>query len=100
MSTLLAVYDGAGQLVGRCDAKCHDAEQPPCHCICGGGNHGVGRAEAVENTRARARTWLTTLAAARGVDVSDLDALIGVEVVQEALFDAERDEDKEEVLSI
>lgn len=25
---------------GRCDARCHDAENPKCDCICGGLYHG------------------------------------------------------------
>ena len=49
MATLLAVYNSEG-LVGRCDAKCHDAARAECDCICGGANHGVGYEQAVENT--------------------------------------------------
>lgn len=26
----------------RCDAKCHNATEPECHCICGGVFHGSG----------------------------------------------------------
>jgi hypothetical protein len=51
MTTLIAVYDSDG-CVGRCDAKCYEATDPDCDCICGGRNHGVGRAQAVENTAA------------------------------------------------
>ena len=28
---------------GRCDAKCHNALAPSCHCMCGGRYHGVSR---------------------------------------------------------
>ena len=38
-------------VVGRCDAKCYDAEGPDCHCICGGANHGVGSKIALEDRR-------------------------------------------------
>jgi hypothetical protein len=51
MTTVLAVYNSDG-CVGRCDAKCHDATSPDCHCICGGRNHGVGPTRAVANTHA------------------------------------------------
>ena len=48
--TLIAVYNSDG-CVGRCDAKCYNAEGPECDCICGGRNHGAGKQKAVENTR-------------------------------------------------
>lgn len=41
MTAIYAVYDRDG-LVGRCDARCHEAKQPECKCICGGAHHGVG----------------------------------------------------------
>lgn len=41
MATIFAVYNNDG-CVGRCDAKCHEAKEPECHCICGGAFHGVG----------------------------------------------------------
>lgn len=51
MTTAIAVYDSEG-VVGRCDAKCHNAQSPECDCICGGRLHGVGADRAVaENTR-------------------------------------------------
>lgn len=49
MATLISVHNSEG-LVGRCDARCHDAKDPGCDCICGGRNHGVGLAQATENT--------------------------------------------------
>jgi hypothetical protein len=36
--------------VGRCDAKCYDAHEPDCDCICGGRNHGARLVQALENT--------------------------------------------------
>jgi hypothetical protein len=51
VSTAIAVYNSEG-CVGRCDAKCHDATEPDCDCICGGRLHGVGAGRAIEqNTR-------------------------------------------------
>lgn len=41
MSTVLSVYNSEG-CVGRCDAKCHEAEQPACVCVCKGAFHGKG----------------------------------------------------------
>ena len=85
MSTLIAVYDSEG-CVGRCDAKCYDAEHPGCDCICGGSNHGVGRARAIDNTREQVRDWLDENAQRRGLDRDAVDELVGAEVLQEALF--------------
>ena len=56
MTTLIAISTSSG-LVGRCDAKCYEATCPVCECICGGRNHGVGREQAAENTRALAERW-------------------------------------------
>lgn len=55
--TLLAVYNSDG-CVGRCDAKCYDAECKDCDCICGGANHGAGKAQAIANTRELAESWV------------------------------------------
>lgn len=49
MATLITVSNSSG-IVGRCDAKCHDARFPKCDCICGGMNHGCGGERAQENT--------------------------------------------------
>jgi hypothetical protein len=57
VTALIAVYTGDG-CAGRCDAKCYNAWGPDCHCICQGGNHGVGRQEAIDNTRELAGSWL------------------------------------------
>lgn len=38
--TVLTWGNSEGEL-GRCDAKCHEAVNPICHCICGGRYHGV-----------------------------------------------------------
>ena len=49
MTTLIAVYNSEG-CVGRCDARCYDAAQLECDCICGGRNHGQGLRQAQEIT--------------------------------------------------
>jgi hypothetical protein len=45
---MIAVYNSEG-CVGRCDAKCYDATESDCDCICGGRNHGAGLQQALEN---------------------------------------------------
>ena len=54
MTTLIAVYTSRG-CVGRCDAKCYNATEPECTCICGGLNHGAGRNQAITNTAEHAQ---------------------------------------------
>jgi hypothetical protein len=49
MTTLISVYNSEG-LVGRCDAKCYNAHDPDCDCICGGRNHRAGLQQALDNT--------------------------------------------------
>ncbi len=56
MATVLAVYNSQG-CVGRCDARCHEAQGDVCHCICGGANHGVGAAQAAANAAALLERW-------------------------------------------
>lgn len=56
MATLVTVHSPEGQM-GRCDAKCHDATDSDCTCICGGRNHGVGLRRATENTIALFEQW-------------------------------------------
>jgi hypothetical protein len=63
MTTLIAVYNSEG-CVGRCDARCYNAVLAPCTCICGGANHGAGRARAQCNTAALAEDWMARWAAA------------------------------------
>ena len=36
------VIRGSDGRIGRCDARCWDAKQPRCTCVCGGLNHGKG----------------------------------------------------------
>jgi hypothetical protein len=57
MTTLIASYDNYG-CTGRCDAKCYNADGPHCDCICGGMNHGVGKAKAMKNTQLYTEIWI------------------------------------------
>lgn len=57
MCTLIAVYNSDG-CVGRCDAKCYNAECDDCDCICGGRNHGAGLKRALDNTREYCQEYL------------------------------------------
>lgn len=41
MTTLIEIRGGDGRLIGRCDARCHDATQPEYNCCCGGRYHGA-----------------------------------------------------------
>ena len=66
MATLIAVYTSDG-LVGRCDARCYLATQSDCDCICGGGNHGAGVQQAIDNTRELAQHWLREYARREGL---------------------------------
>jgi len=50
MTTLIAVYTSDG-CIGRCDAKCYNAKDLECDCICNGLNHGAGVGRAVQQTR-------------------------------------------------
>jgi hypothetical protein len=85
MSTLIAVYTSEG-CIGRCDARCHDAHEPDCDCICAGRNHGAGREQAIANTQQHAEAWLTRIANRRGLDRDRVVALVGADVGQEVLF--------------
>lgn len=58
MSTLIAVYISSG-CVGRCDAKCYDATEDECGCICGGASHGAGKQQPIGNTPAWAEIWIS-----------------------------------------
>jgi hypothetical protein len=86
MTALIAFYTGDG-CIGRCDAKCYNAWGPECHCICQGGNHGLGRQEAIGNTRELADSWLED-ARASGLDIAHAEVLI--DTLHESLFECGR----------
>lgn len=62
MTTLISAHNSSG-CIGRCDAKCYEAHDPHCDCICHGRNHGAGLQQALENTRALAEDWIETYTA-------------------------------------
>ncbi len=57
MTTLIAAYNSDG-LIGRCDARCYNAKDEKCTCICNGMNHGGGKNKAIDNTKKYSETWL------------------------------------------
>ena len=76
MTTVIAVYNSDG-CVGRCDARCHEADSDDCDCICGGVFHGVGKQRAEAGMQ-----WLfENLADAVRPEYRDR-----IEAMQEALF--------------
>lgn len=78
MTTLLIVGNSEGSR--RCDAKCHEATEPDCDCVCGGRYHGRGTQTARELIRA------DLLAGRFGAGAADLAAQLTPEVLQHALF--------------
>ena len=85
MTTLIS-YQSSGGAQGRCDAKCYDAREPECDCICGGRNHGAGKQQAIDNTRELAASWIER-ARANGQDVSHAELV--VDAMHEPLFGRE-----------
>lgn len=88
MATLIAVYNSAG-CVGRCDARCYDANNPECDCICGGSNHGTGLDQAADNTRELAEHWIADYKREKGL-ADDTYGVVGNAVDQFSLFDINR----------
>jgi predicted RNase H-like HicB family nuclease len=85
MVTLIS-YSSSGGDQGRCDAKCYNATEPECDCICGGRNHGAGLQQAMDNTRELAGGWIER-AHANGQDITDVQLALGA--MHEPLFDLE-----------
>lgn len=51
MATLITAHDGAGRLLGRCDASCHLAKLPRCNCVCNSRFHGRGEVFAFQRIK-------------------------------------------------
>ncbi len=81
MTTLISYQDSSG-VRGRCDARCYNATGPHCDCICGGLNHGVGRKQAVENTRRLAEEMIAEYAREHGLTREQVDARVNEDVYQ------------------
>lgn len=82
MVTLIS-YQSSGGDQGRCDAKCYEAREEPCDCICGGRNHGAGLEQATDNTRELAESWIEQ-ARANGQDVTHVE--LAITAMHEPLF--------------
>ena len=83
MTTLIAVYNSEG-CQGRCDARCYDAAEPECDCICGGRNHGAGKEQALDNTRELAESWLEQ-GRANGPPISRAE--LAIDAMHQPLFE-------------
>jgi hypothetical protein len=81
--TLIAVYTSEG-CTGRCDAKCYEAQEPYCDCVCGGLNHDAGLTVAIGNTRLHAEVMIEKYAGAKGL--AQFRAELGQTVEQLLLF--------------
>lgn len=86
MSALITVHNG-DHITGQCDAKCYDATGPDCNCICGGKNHGAGKAQATQNTIEMANEWIEAYKQERGGLVEGEKVVINQQIYQTKLFD-------------
>jgi hypothetical protein len=59
MATLMVMGNSEGER--RCDARCYNATESDCDCICGGMNHGKGFAMASNNTAEHGKALLEQL---------------------------------------
>lgn len=50
MTTIMMLKNEDGKIIGRCDARCYNAKNKKCKCICEGYNHGKGINEAIKFT--------------------------------------------------
>ena len=74
-----------GKVVGRCDAKCYEAEHDVCDCCCCGKNHRKGLKQALENTRSNGELMIDQFCAENKVNV-DQKILLNENVEQMKLF--------------
>jgi hypothetical protein len=75
MATLIAVYKSDGY-VGHCDAKCYQAHEPDCDCICLGKNHGAGLQQARRNTEQLAERWIEECGRQKGIEGLTFERLV------------------------
>lgn len=92
---LIEVRGGDGELIGRCDARCYNAKEPSCDCICGGRNHGAGLEKAAEQTRECAEAWIEAYADRLGL--AEYEGLIGRQVYQMTIFELMAELEREAV---
>ena len=84
--TLIAVYKNSGDrtvCVGRCDARCYEAVEPGCECICHGANHGAGKERATTNTQTMAKEWIERYSDEKFLGSASWD----IPALQDTLFD-------------
>ena len=81
MTTVISFHTSSGE-EGRCDARCHNAVSPDCDCICGGANHGVGTAQAIENTRLMADQMIADFAQKHDITIGELKTSVPDHVYQ------------------
>jgi hypothetical protein len=86
MSTLIAVHlkdeDSGAEEVIACTKRCYDATCRVCKCVCGGANHGVGRQQAIDQTRDSQDAWVEQITQARGPKVTVTRVRRAPEVIQ------------------
>lgn len=83
MTTLIYVGNRSG-CIGRCDAKCYEAKEDKCDCVCGGRNHGKGLEKALDNTKEYSEEMIEEYVKSRGL--KDYKSLVSTEVFQKKLF--------------
>lgn len=82
---LMTVGNSEGER--RCDARCYNAKEPGCECVCGGKNHGAGLKQAKQNTAELAESWLDAIAQREGKTRQELDfQIFGERIAQGELF--------------
>lgn len=84
VATLITYGNSEG--MRRCDARCHDATEPNCDCLCNGANHGVGLQQALRNTREMAEGWIDEYCRQNNITREDFTVFIGEGVRQGDLF--------------
>lgn len=82
---LIEVRGGDGELIGRCDARCYNAKEPHCECICGGRNHGAGLQKAIEQTREQAERWIEAYAERLGL--AEYTGMVSRQLYQMTIFE-------------
>lgn len=86
--TLIVAGNSSG-VYGRCDARCHNATEPDCHCICGGRYHRLksGSRELGEAVKQYGEEMAKRLKA-EGADVRTLEEVLqrGFPAQQKAMF--------------
>lgn len=83
--TLMSVYAGNGDIAGRCDARCYDATEFECHCVCFGRNHGKGLSVATTLTVANSGRWIKAFARDSRLAIHEAE-VFGESLRQSALF--------------